>query len=748
MDDTTTTTTKDDSSKTSADNLRADHLPAFVNGAWVEIQIRVAAPNKQREIAASLAGKYGNWKGDEQDNAFYDKIAADLAIPGFIDDVMKGAADSKGKKPKKPPFWFILERFMHAGGGQKKDGFGDSYNRALKATRQKEDWDSFRDFAFFAALWLRNPDKVAADIADTPAQSQLAPFLASFAEKNEAERKQQSAATMDTARAKWSGLLGVMMNEMKQWAKEEPDPNKAAKMREFAEQIETEADKYLQMRAKMKRNQSADAMQEAAEELAKVVANLDINAVREALLQRVKDGECEANPEDIAEQTAVIVKHGKQIAKLKQQIRDATKDNDTAAAAKHGAVLSTASAETRECVLRLLKTIGAPPDLPPEEEYMPLPPPPPMPLPEQQPPQPKKQAQPAEKTEAEKQMEKINATAARLILQGAHDAMAPEGSRAQVDKVAIANRINAGFEPAYRIVKGGEAQMPEGGFAFPAAALRLLAKPQEGARQESMDELDAAVKRGVGEIGKMTVFAAALYPAVFFFEAREFFRDNGPLADCGKRLEPLRKLVCDFGTWRVNPSVFAAAARGDGPGARAQLKQWYESHKDKTIKYAGATHIWHDWMKPDGVLGAVIGGLLSGGNNKSLEMAEAFVHENRTDKAVQKLMDAGSVQFAEKKIEGGAKHRMIELFREGAGLIEKAAEELREHGEGDSDELREKCRHFQSALQKIQEAKPAKNPDEQTRAAEECLRHAFTFFTPEKATQIARASTTTETAPV
>lgn len=762
MDDTTpTNTTNDNQAKASAPpapdapaapsspsspDLRAAHLPSFVNGDWVEIQIRVGAPNKQRQIAAHLADKYNNWKGDEQDGAFYDKVAADLAIPGFIDDVMKGAAE-KGKKPKKPPFWFILERFIHAGGGQKKDGFGDSYSRAMAATKQKEDWASFRDFAFFAALWLRTPDKVAADIANTPAEQELGPFLSSFAEKNAEERKQQSAATMDTARTVWKGLLSVMGEALKDWAKEEPDRNKGAKVRDFADQIELAADKYAQMRDKVQKDQTSGALQWAADELSKVAGSADIAAVRDALLQCIKDGGCKASPDDIGEQSAVLAKLGGQAATLRQQVKDAVAAKDSDAAARRGAVLSTTSTEIRECAARLLKTIGAQVELPPEEAIMPSPPPPPMPMPEQQPQQ-KKAAQPAQKTDAEKQIERINATAMHLILQGAHDEPTPADNKVAVARVEI---TNTGFEPAYRIVKGGETQMPDESFVFPSAALRLLAKPQEGARQDAMDDMESAVKRGVGEVGKMTVFAAALFPAVFFFDARGFFRDNGPLADCGKRLEPLRRLVCDFGTWRVNPSVYAAAARGDGPGARAQLKEWYDSNKDKTIKYAGATHIWHDWMKADGVFGAVIGALLGGGG-KSLEAADAFLHEYRNEKAVQRLMDAGSAQFAEKKIEGGAKHRMHELFRDGTALIEKAATELREHGEGDSDELREKCRHFLTGLQKARDEmqkardeKGAKTPDDQTRAAEECLRHAFTFFTPEKAKAITTASTIPDT---
>ncbi|MGI9338037.1 MAG: hypothetical protein ACR2P4_05965 [Gammaproteobacteria bacterium] len=744
MEDITKNNTNDNSDNTAA-NLRADHLPPFVNGEWVEIQIRVGAPNKQRQIAAHLAAKYGNWKGEEQDGVFYDKVAADLAIPGFIDDVMKGAAD-KGKKPKKPPFWFILERFIHAGGGQKKDGFGESYSRAMAATKQKEDWDSFRDLAFFAALWLRTPEKVAGDIADTPVQAELAPFLASFTEKDAEERKQKQAATVDAARNVWKGYLIVMGNALIGWANEEPDPGKAAKMHEFAEQVEEAALKYGQTRNKVQKAQTIDALQTAADALAKTAEESpDIRAVRDALLQCIKEGGCMASPDDIGAQTDALVKLGEQTTGLRRKVKDATDAKDNDAAAKHGAVLSSASAETRECAAKLLKTIGAQAGLPPEEEFLP-PPPPPMPLPEQQTQQPKKQAQPADKTAAEKHADKINATAVHLILQGAHEEPTLAGDLVNVAKVDITNSGNSGIEPAYRIIKGAETQMPDVAFVFPAAALRLLAKPHEGGRQETMDDLDAAVKRGVDEVGKMAVFAAALFPAVFFYDARGFFRDNGPLADCGERLEPLRQLVCDFGTWRVSPAVFSAAARGDGPGARAQLKEWYESNKDKTIKYAGATHIWHDWMKPEGVLGAVIGALLGGGE-KALAMADAFSHEYRSERAVQRLMDAGSAQFAEKKIEGGAKHRMLELFHDGAGLMEKAAEELRHHGEGDSDELREKCRHFLSGLQRVREAKKPKTPDDSSRAAEECLHHAFGFFTPEKATKIATTDPNEETTP-
>ena len=97
-------------------NLRAKPLPPFADGKWVEIQIRVNAPNKQQQIAGYLAARHNHWQGDEQDSAFYDKVAADLAIPGFIDDVMKGAGD-KNKKPKKPP----LPRRQNARSCRKSD---------------------------------------------------------------------------------------------------------------------------------------------------------------------------------------------------------------------------------------------------------------------------------------------------------------------------------------------------------------------------------------------------------------------------------------------------------------------------------------------------------------------------------------------------------------------------------------------------------------------------------------------------
>ena len=699
-------------------NLRAKPLPPFADGKWVEIQIRVNAPNKQQQIAGYLAARHNHWQGDEQDSAFYDKVAADLAIPGFIDDVMKGAGD-KNKKPKKPPFWFILERFIHAGGGQKKESFHESYSCAIAAAKQKEDWDNFRDFAFFAALWLREPEKVIGDIRNTPAESELSEFLGDFARKNNEARKQQSLATADTSRTEWRTLLSAVSAALKDWALEDPDPAIAAKIHDLADSMEHTARKYLKMRAELQKTKTTDALKAAAKSLSPVATTADIIAVRDALLQCAEYGNSKANPLDITTNAEALAKLA---AKAQQQN-----------AADNTNYVSTLAAEVRESAGKLLKLIGAQTDLPPEEEVLPPPPPPPVPLPEQQPPPPKKT--PPVKTEAQKRADKINATAINLILLCARDDPTPADNRVNVAKVDF---VNSGFEPAYRVVLGGEKQLPDGDFIFPAAALRLLALPELGARQESLDALDAAIKRGVGEVGRMAVFAAALFPAVFFYDAREFFRDNGPLTDCGKRLEPLRKLVCDFGTWRVSPAVFAAAARGDGPTARAQLQIWYDTNKDKTIKYAGATHIWHEWMKPEGALGAMILPILKGGDReKVLAAAEVFSHDYRNDKAVQRLMDAGSQHFAEKKIEGGAKQRMFELFRDGAILIEKSAEELRHHGDDESgdggEELREKCQHFHAGLQRAADAQKPQNTDDQTRAAEECLRHAFSFFAADKA---------------
>ena len=784
-------------------DIRAKHLPAFANGDWVETQIRVSSPNKQLEIASALAKTYPHWNGDEEGKAFYDKVAADLAIPGFIDDVMKGAGD-RHKKGKKPPFWFILERVVATAGGP-KESFPASYERAIEKARKKEEWDSFRDFVFFATLWMRAPDKALNDIRNTPVESALKPFLSDYEHKNAVARAKQTVDGLNESRRKWHGILNAIADGIVEWAKDDPDSVHAAKLRECGAQMERDTDHFRELldrietaddAKKADASKASDAIENVVEGCVKLrqIAEQPANAIEEsrqrwnalinaaaaemkewakdepnikycagmrecaALLEKASAGHRELRAKVEQAQTAAELKHAaaalepfakdENIAAARAKLLQLAEEPQNAAnadiSADKAAKRATALAKLCEQKLgsdipsaraSLMETLGlrelatmtqetkqAPPPVILEEKAAPA----------------KKEKQPAQKTEDDLRVEHINKTVFRLM------------ANAKADSGTL---HNLGFETAYRIMRGGEAQMPDGDFAFPAAALRLLAFPWDGEKQESIQELEAAVKRGVDDAGKTALFAAALFPAVFFYGAREFFHDGGPLTDFGgKRLAPLRRAVCGFGTWRVTPAVYAAADTSNGPDARGELSAWYEANKDKTIKYAGATHIWQEWMKKEGTLGSVILPLLNGGE-KAVKAAEDFLHEHRNDKAVQRLMDAGSAQFSEKKIEGGAKHRMFELFHDCASLVEKAAEEARnnigsEADEGEaSEELLEMCRKFRMELERAGKTKESKNPAEQTLALEACLQRTFAFFLTTNAKRICKKAAHTETIP-
>ncbi len=717
-------------SKNSFD-ARAGPLPGFVGAEWAKSQIGVGAASRQRAIAEELAKKYAHWGGAEEGDEFYGKIAQDLAIPGFVDAVLE-ASPGKGKKTKKPPFWFIFERIMSQAGGVPKGRFKAACERAVENARQKEQWENLADFAFFAALWLRNPDEILPAVRGTPVEAQLADFLADFAEKSAGEKSAHREQMLEESRERWRALMQKLAAEIKTW-EEDPHPRALLRMREYEEEMEDALRAYAGIREKAAKAKVGALLKEGAETLEPFAKDAAIAPLRDKLLQLSEDGEGAA-PEVMAgigadgegfsgalQALAAMVVCRQQMEK---EAARAAAEGKTDAAAKIGAQADKARSDIQSAAARMLKKLGARPPAPPPEadaalQTPPPPPPPPPPEPEAEPEKPEP-APPPPPTEEEKRAERANLAAVKLVLADYYDA-------------------------AYRAVRAAEKQAPGGEFLFPSAALRLLASPELAAEGNVAADLEAALKHCSGEPAKIAVFAAALFPAVFFFDGRELFQPRGPLDGFGgERLAALRARVCDFGTWGVTPAVFASAGGGgEDSDARADLAAWYNENKDKTIKYAGATHIWKEWMKKEGVLGAVMLPLLQRPSGADLAAAEHFLHGHRNDKDIGRLIETGAGQYGEKKIEGGAKHRMYELFKEGAALLEKAAEAARESGADDgSDVLREKCRLLLEELARAKESQPPEGADTQTLAAEKCLLRAFGFFAKSEPARITKAGKT------
>lgn len=287
----------------------------------------------------------------------------------------------------------------------------------------------------------------------------------------------------------------------------------------------------------------------------------------------------------------------------------------------------------------------------------------------------------------------------------------------KINRTVEAFLVRGEFEVAYLLQECGEAILSDAAdLKYSADCLECLAYPEK-----MMTCRFEAVRPG-RDAGRVALFAAALFPAVFQLSpsATSLFAETGVFSQlCGEapHVEGMRRLVMQIGNRAPSPEEFLTAEVPKNTDARAAFAEWYDQHSHKTSGFAAATYAWRNWMRKDGVLGGVILPLL---RDEGKAAAREFVRKNRGNRGgVEALIDNEGT-----KIVGHYREHLQDLF---AASVEKIDEFLNAAdipAEGDllplCGQLRQSMGEFVSAL--------AETPAAERSAVEACLGRGYRFF--------------------
>ncbi|MGI9298134.1 MAG: hypothetical protein ACR2QC_09590 [Gammaproteobacteria bacterium] len=726
-----------------AEAIRARPLPGFVDGEWVNIQFGTGNPKRRIGVARRLAKQYAHWTGDEEGMEFYEKMARDLAIPGFLGEVFDALSGGDGKKPK-TPFHFMFGRVVSKAKQSSGKKFGlndpDVYKDVLRAALREKRLEDARDFAFFAAIWLGVPGEIAEIIKGSPADKHLGGFLRDFAEKNAKKNAALQIDALAKIRDEWRKLSRECVDALQAGADGDPDAGAAKKAGEFAEQLEKIADKYSRMRDELARKEIDGELRGMLDKISPFADKPAVAPLRE-YLARLADGgpdapDFSAAVGELKNKVDEIVELLNRRKVLLSEMRKRTEAEDMSAV-EIGEKIKEADGEINAAVSQLLPETGGQKQNETRESEASAPPPKARIAAAKVTPQSVRQTRPAidaasesvrrPETRPEPPQKKPSA-AAVAEANGAGD---PGEYARRINVLVMKLILLDEFDAAYHIAKCGEAEAP-GKITFPPAALHILAFPEQSGGRNGYGELEDLPAGGGDETGKIAVFAAALFPAVFYLSsgARTLYRARGPLSDCGGDfgLDKVRARVESFDTWPVAPSDFkepsAADARDIVADRRRELSEWHDVNKAKTLRFAPATHAWEKWLKAGGVLGGIIRPLVEGAAD--LRAAEDFLRRYDGDDAAAREIG----KISGKKIEGGAKKQLRDLFREGVSLVRKTADAMCDDGKPSqkTGALHEKCRAFRQSLEHLRRAAASERGDDSVRAARRCLRRALGFF--------------------